>query len=77
MLTLFFDKSLYKKRTNKNYIMERKLKYMAPAILEELKIEMEGEILAASHLDEPIEDYTVVETEGQEINSDLSWEQKW
>ena len=58
--------------------MERKLKYMAPAILEELKIEMEGEILAQSVINnEEIE----VESVGQEIydvnEQNPSWEQIW
>ena len=55
--------------------MERKLKYMAPAILEELKIEMEGEILAASHVDEPIEEDVEVVSMGQEtVDFDFKWE---
>ena len=55
--------------------MERKLKYMAPAILEELKIEMEGEILAASHVDEPIEEDVEVVSVGQETDGfDFTWE---
>lgn len=58
--------------------MERKLKYMAPAILEELKIEMEGSILAQSVINnEEIE----VESVGQEIYDvdelDSSWKQRW
>lgn len=44
--------------------MERKLKYMAPAILEELKIEMEGEILASSSV---VKLDTEVVSTGQEI----------
>lgn len=59
--------------------MERKLKYMAPAILEELKIEMEGSILYESR---PVEtdDFDDVETmgqvveEGDEFIFDHTWE---
>ena len=56
--------------------MERKLKYMAPAILEELKIEMEGTILAASHVNEPIEEDVEVVSMGQETDEfdfDFTW----
>lgn len=59
--------------------MERKLKYMAPAILEELKIEMEGEILAQS----VVGVNTEVESVGQEIeyhedpNGGDQWVQEW
>ena len=59
--------------------MERKLKYMAPAILEDLKIEMEGSILYESR---PVEtkDFDNVETwgqvveEGDEFIFDHTWE---
>ena len=44
--------------------MEHKMKYIAPAILEELKIEMEGGILASSSVVKP--DTEVIST-GQEI----------
>lgn len=55
--------------------MEHKMKYIAPAILEELKIEMEGSILGASHVDEPIEKDVEVVSMGQETNSfDFKWE---
>ena len=58
--------------------MERKLKYMAPAILEALKIEMEGSILYESR---PVEegDFDDVDTMGQiveDVDQDLThtWE---
>lgn len=43
------------------------MKYIAPAILEELKIEMEGSILAASHVNEPIEEDVEVVSMGQDV----------
>ena len=57
--------------------MERKMKYIAPAILEELKIEMEGSILAASHVNEPIEKDVEVESMGQELGEDNNWDFTW
>lgn len=59
------------------YTMEHKMKYITPAILEELKIEMEGSILAASHVNMKIEDDVEVVTMGQEIDRIDSWEQQW
>ena len=51
------------------------MKYIAPAILEELKIEMEGSILGASHVDEPIErDVEVVSMGHDEVKD---WEFTW
>ena len=57
--------------------MERKLKYMAPAILEELKIEMEGSILAASPV--VTEDTEVVSTgqEYVELTPDVDFDHNW
>lgn len=58
------------------YTMEHKMKYIAPAILEELKIEMEGGILYASH---PVEsnDYQDVDTMGQEMGDNLTFNHEW
>ena len=57
--------------------MERKMKYIAPAVLDEIKIEMEGAILGASHVDEPIEKDIEVESMGQELGSDNNWDFTW
>lgn len=62
--------------------MERKLKYMAPAILEELKIEMEGSILTDSNTEGPTidENFEKVETMGQEIGGvidESNWSHIW
>lgn len=56
--------------------MERKLKYMAPAILEELKIEMEGSILYES---KPVQDvdFQEVETMGQVVDEEITLEHTW
>ena len=56
--------------------MEHKMKYIAPAILEELKIEMEGSILGASHVNEPIEKDVEVVSIGQDVE-DKNWDFKW
>lgn len=58
---------------NKSF-MANKLKYIAPAIIDEIKIEMDGSILAASHVNMVIEDDVEVVTMGQEVDS---WEQQW
>lgn len=57
--------------------MERKLKYMAPAILEELKIEMEGGILTSSPV--VTEDTEVVSTgqEYVELTPDVDFDHNW
>ena len=58
--------------------MEKKQKYIAPAVLDDLLLEMEGQILAASHVDEPIEKDVEVVTMGQEIeDGGRWWEHKW
>lgn len=54
--------------------MEKKQEYIAPAVLDELLLEMEGQILAASHVDEPIEEDVEVVTKGQETEW---WDHKW
>ena len=60
--------------------MSKKLKYTAPAILEDLALELEAEILGASaelKVDESIEK---VETMGQEIGGTVDatqWTQDW
>lgn len=53
----------------------KKKEYIAPAILEEIQLEMEGQILAASHVDMKIEDDVEVVSMGQETNNfDFTWE---
>lgn len=56
--------------------MERKMKYIAPAILEELKIEMEGSILYES---KPVKDvdFQEVETMGQVVDEGTTLEHTW
>lgn len=56
--------------------MERKMKYIAPAILEELKIEMEGSILYES---KPVQDvdFQEVETMGQVVDEGITLEHTW
>ena len=60
--------------------MSKKLKYTAPAILEDLALELEAEILGASaelKVDERIDK---VETMGQEIGGTVDatqWTQEW
>ena len=60
--------------------MSKKLKYTAPAILEDLALELEAEILGASaelKVDESIDN---VETMGQEIGGTVDatqWTQEW
>ena len=62
---------------NAENIMKRKELYTAPAILEEIELEMSGTILAQSVVNKE----TVVESVGQDVeNFDLSgddWTQKW
>ena len=57
--------------------MSKKLKYTAPAVLEDLALELEAEILGASVVTEE----TTVETKGQEIEvhdfTDSSFNQTW
>ena len=57
--------------------MERKMKYIAPAVLDELKIEMEGSILMASHVDEPIEEDIHIEAMGQDLGEDIECKHDW
>ena len=56
--------------------MERKMKYIAPAILEELKIEMEGSILYESR---PVEtdDFDDVDTMGQIVEDIADLTHTW
>ena len=62
---------------NAENIMKRKELYTAPAILEEIELEMSGTILTQSVVNKD----TVVESVGQDVeNFDLSgddWTQKW
>ena len=57
--------------------MDKKLTYIAPAVLDDLALELEAEILGASVATED----TVVETKGQEIESydftTSSFNQEW
>ncbi|MBR5703184.1 MAG: hypothetical protein IKX45_02925 [Bacteroidales bacterium] len=57
--------------------MIKKLKYTAPAVLDDLALELEAEILGASVVTEE----TTVETKGQEIEvhdfTDSSFNQSW
>lgn len=58
--------------------MSKKLNYTAPAVLDDLALELEAEILGAS----VVTDDTTVETEGQKIEtydftSDSSFNQVW
>ena len=60
--------------------MEKKKNYIAPAVLDELLLEMEGQILVASEMDTPIDDDVEVRTMGQEIGGTLSdspWDYTW
>ena len=57
--------------------MSKKLTYTAPAVLDDLALELEAEILGASVVTEE----TTVETKGQEIEvhdfTDSSFNQSW
>jgi hypothetical protein len=57
--------------------MSKKLNYTAPAVLDDLALELEAEILGAS----VVTDDTTVETEGQKIETydftDSSFNQVW
>ena len=55
--------------------MEKKKNYIAPAVLDELLLEMEGQILVASQTEDPVE-FQEVETMGQEYD-DLNWTHTW
>lgn len=57
--------------------MERKQKYNAPALLGEVKIEMDTSILAASHVNEPIEKDVKVEAMGQDLVEGIEWNHDW
>ena len=49
--------------------------YVSPMITDEIKIEMEGSILAASHVNEPIEEDVEVVSMGQETEGfNFTWE---
>ena len=53
-----------------------KQKYIAPAIIDEISLQMEGSILAASHVNEPIEKDVEVVSIGQDVVDwdDFTWE---
>lgn len=54
-----------------------KKKYEAPQVLEEIRLEMESAILAASHVNEPIEEDVRVVSVGQDVesfNHEWTWE---
>lgn len=52
-----------------------KEKYIIPAIIDEISLQMEGSILAASHVNESIEKDVEVVSMGQETDSfDFTWE---
>lgn len=58
----------------------KKLKYTAPAILEDLALELEAEILGASAELKVDESIDKVETMGQEIGGTVDatqWTQEW
>ena len=60
--------------------MSKKLKYTAPAILEDLALELEAEILGASAELKVDESIDKVETMGQEIGGTVDatqWTQAW
>ncbi len=60
--------------------MSKKLKYTAPAILEDLALELEAEILGASAELKVDESIDKVETMGQEIGGTVDatqWTQDW
>lgn len=60
--------------------MSKKLKYTAPAILEDLALELEAEILGASSQGEIDPNIEKVETTGQEIGGEVAasqWTQEW
>ena len=58
--------------------MEKKQKYIAPAVLDDLLLEMEGQILYTSK-DVEDADFQDVETKGQETNGgyDFSFKHDW
>ena len=53
-----------------------KNKYVRPEIVEEVCLEMDGQILAASHVNEPIEKDVEVVSVGQTVENwtDFTWE---
>ena len=59
--------------------MEKKQKYIAPAVLDDLLLEMEGQILQSSKEVEIDPNFDEVKTMGQEIGGDISadWQHKW
>lgn len=62
---------------NAENIMKRKELYTAPAILEEVLLDMDLCILAASHVKEPIEKDLHVEAMGQDLVDDIEWNHDW
>ena len=59
--------------------MSKKLNYTAPAVLDDLALELEAEILGASNV-EVDENFEKVETMGQEVGATVSadqWQQQW
>ena len=60
--------------------MEKKQKYIAPAVLDDLLLEMEGQILQSSKEVEIDPNFEKVETMGQEIGGtigDADWTHEW
>lgn len=57
--------------------METNKAYSAPAILEETVLEVEAGILAASHVDEPIEKDVHIEAMGQDLVEGIEWNHDW
>lgn len=61
--------------------MIKKLKYTAPAVLDDLALELEAEILGASSSQEEIDpNIEKVETMGQEVGGDINsnqWTSGW
>ena len=54
-----------------------KRKYVAPAVLETLWLEMDAQILYASSTEVEDADFEEVETMGQELGEDMTFEHKW
>lgn len=60
--------------------MDKKLTYIAPAVLDDLALELEAEILGASSELQVDENIDKVETMGQEIGGTIGadqWTQGW
>ena len=61
-------------------MINKKLNYSAPAILEDLALELEAEILGASREEEIDPNIEKVETMGQEVGGTIDatqWTQQW